>query len=344
MIYMSFFIGLILICKGGDWFVDAASKLSETLGIPKYVIGATIVSFATTMPEIIVSVAAALQGHSVMAIGNAVGSVSANTGIILAISLFFLPVTIQREEYLLKTVLYLGTLIMLFFSFTDRIFDKSDCLLLLLAGILFLAENVKNAVCKKNSLQTKIKKEIDGSKSKNNGSRVKNRKEQIKRIRENKEKIYKKDTILKTLFWFGIGAVSIVAGSELLIQSACAIAEKLHISEDIISVTIVAMGTSLPELVTTVTAIIKKESSLSVGNIVGANMIDAAFILPICTLLSGEKLPVSAQMAEIDMPLCMVISAFALFPMLIRKKIKRRDGILVFSIYVGYLFYIGMIF
>ena len=85
MIYMSFFIGLILICKGGDWFVDAASKLSEILGIPKYVIGATIVSFATTMPEIIVSVAAALDGHSAMAIGNAVGSVSANTGIILAL-------------------------------------------------------------------------------------------------------------------------------------------------------------------------------------------------------------------------------------------------------------------
>ena len=94
MIYMSFFIGLILICKGGDWFVDAASKISETLGIPKYVVGATIVSFATTMPEIIVSAAAALKGHSAMAIGNAVGSVSANTGIILAISLFFLPAAI----------------------------------------------------------------------------------------------------------------------------------------------------------------------------------------------------------------------------------------------------------
>ena len=113
MIYMSFFIGLILICKGGDWFVDAASKLSEILGIPKYVIGATIVSFATTMPEIIVSVAAALDGHSAMAIGNAVGSVSANTGIILALSLFFLPVAIKREEYLFKNSLYIGTLLLL---------------------------------------------------------------------------------------------------------------------------------------------------------------------------------------------------------------------------------------
>ena len=327
MIYMSFFIGLILICKGGDWFVDAASKLSEILGIPKYVIGATIVSFATTMPEIIVSVAAALDGHSAMAIGNAVGSVSANTGIILALSLFFLPVAIKREEYLFKNSLYIGTLLLLLISFKDRIFDRADCLLLLLAGILFLVENVKNAVCKKEVLI--LHKKIQAGK--NGEKKVKNKRSKWKE---------KQSSIWETFFWFCIGAVCIVAGSELLVHSACKIAEILHISEDIISVTIVAMGTSLPELVTTVTAILKKESSLSVGNIIGANMIDSAFILPICTLLSGEKLPVSLQMAQIDMPLCILISVLALLPMLIRQKIKRRDGILVFSIYAGYLLYI----
>ena len=336
MIYMSFFIGLILICKGGDWFVDAASKLSETLGIPKYVIGATIVSFATTMPEIIVSVAAALGGHSVMAIGNAVGSVSANTGIILALSLFFLPVAIKREEYFFKNSLYVGTLLLLLISFKDRIFDRADCLLLLLAGILFLVENVKNAVCKKEFSASKRKKEdkILHKKTvarKSRGKQIKNKKSKWKE---------KESSIWKTFFWFCIGAVCIVAGSELLVHSACKIAEMLHISEDIISVTIVAMGTSLPELVTTVTAILKKESSLSVGNIIGANMIDSAFILPICTLLSGEKLLISSQMALIDMPLCILISVLALLPMLIRQKIKRRDGILVFAVYAGYLFYI----
>ena len=319
MIYMSFFLGLILICKGGDWFVDAASKISEMLGIPKYVVGATIVSFATTMPEIIVSVASALKGHSIMAIGNAVGSVSANTGIILAISLFFLPVAIKREEYFLKTILYIGTVLLLFISFQDRIFDRSDCLLLLLAGILFLVMNVKNAVNKK---------------TKENGIRQSDRAKLQKRRKEQKESLW------KVLIWFCIGAVAIVAGSELLVQSACEIAEKLHISEDIISVTIVAMGTSLPEFVTTVTAIIKKESSLSVGNIVGANMIDSAFILPVCTLIGGKSLPVSSQMAVIDMPVCMLLSVVALLPMLVRKKIKRTDGIVTFLIYSGYLLYI----
>ena len=302
MIYMSFFIGLILICKGGDWFVDAASKISETLGIPKYVVGATIVSFATTMPEIIVSAAAALKGHSAMAIGNAVGSVSANTGIILAISLFFLPAAIKRQDYIIKTILYIGTLVLLLISFKDRVFDWSDCILLLLAGILFLIMNIKNAF-----------------QERNRGFQRKNQK--------NDSKIQNKEC-WKMFVWFFIGAVAIVAGSEILVKSACEIAEKLHIR------------TSLPEFVTTVTAIIKKESSLSVGNIVGANMIDSAFILPVCTLLGGKSLPVSTQMALIDMPVCILVSVVALFPMLYRNKIARIDGVFTLLIYSSYLIYI----
>ena len=146
MIYVSFFVGLLLICKGGDWFVDAASAIARALGIPKYIVGATIVSFATTMPEILVSVAAALKGSAVMAIGNAVGSVSANTGIILGVSLFCLPSVIDRREYLTKNILYLGCLLLLFISFRDRSFDAGDCLFLLGGGILFLLMNVKNAM------------------------------------------------------------------------------------------------------------------------------------------------------------------------------------------------------
>ena len=108
--------------------------------------GATIVSFATTMPEIIVSAAAALKGHSAMAIGNAVGSVSANTGIILAISLFFLPAAIKRQDYIIKTILYIGTLVLLLISFKDRVFDWSDCILLLLAGIF--KEKIRKTIVK----------------------------------------------------------------------------------------------------------------------------------------------------------------------------------------------------
>lgn len=277
--------------------------IARAFGIPKYIIGATIVSFATTMPEMIVSVAAALKGSSVMAIGNAVGSVSANTGIILGISLICLPAAIRREEYLMKNLLYLGCLVMLLISFQDNIFSPSDSILLILSGILFLSMNVKNA--------------------------VKTRKE------KEQKRIVKKE-LTKNLIYFVLGAAAIVAGSHLLIQSACEIAKQLHISEDIISVTILAMGTSLPEFVTTITAIIKKESALSVGNIVGANVIDTAFILPVCTLITGEHLSVGTQMKLIDLPICLILSAIALLPMLFRQKIGRQDGIIVLLIYIAY--------
>lgn len=303
MLYMSFLIGLLFICKGGDWFVDASTYIARAFGIPKYIIGATIVSFATTMPEMIVSVAAALKGSSVMAIGNAVGSVSANTGIILGISLICLPAAIRREEYLMKNLLYLGCLVMLLISFQDNIFSPSDSILLILSGILFLSMNVKNA--------------------------VKTRKE------KEQKRIVKKE-LTKNLIYFVLGAAAIVAGSHFLIQSACEIAKQLHISEDIISVTILAMGTSLPEFVTTITAIIKKESALSVGNIVGANVIDTAFILPVCTLITGEHLSVGTQMKLIDLPICLILSAIALLPMLFRQKIGRQDGIIVLLIYIAY--------
>lgn len=307
MIYMSFFVGLLLICKGGDWFVDAASFIARAFGIPKYIIGATIVSFATTMPEILVSVAAALKGSSVMAMGNAVGSVSANTGIILGVSLFCLPAVIQRKEYLTKNILYIGCLILLFIAFRDRIFDAGDSVFLLLGGVLFLIMNVKNAM--------------------------------TGRLEKEAVPVDKKE-LRRRIFFFFFGAACVVTGSELLIDSACVLARQFHISEEIISVTILAMGTSLPEFVTTITAIVKKESSLSVGNIVGANVIDTAFILPICTLITGESLSVAPQMAQIDMPVCILLSVIALTPMMVRGRIRRIDGAAVFVIYLIYFFII----
>ena len=307
MIYMSFFVGLLLICRGGDWFVDAASFIARAFGIPKYIIGATIVSFATTMPEILVSVAAALKGSSVMAMGNAVGSVSANTGIILGVSLFCLPAVIQRKEYLTKNILYIGCLILLFIAFRDRIFDAGDSVFLLLGGVLFLIMNVKNAM--------------------------------TGRLEKEAVPVDKKE-LRRRIFFFFFGAACVVTGSELLIDSACVLARQFHISEEIISVTILAMGTSLPEFVTTITAIVKKESSLSVGNIVGANVIDTAFILPICTLITGESLSVAPQIAQIDMPVCILLSVIALTPMMVRGRIRRIDGAAVFVIYLIYFFII----
>lgn len=301
MIYMSFFLGLVLICKGGDWFVEAAAAIAERFGIPKFIIGATIVSLATTMPEILVSVSAALKGSAAMAIGNAVGSVSANTGIILGTSMLCLPAVIDRKEYLTKNVLYIGSVLLLIMTFFDRTFDSTDSLFMLTGGILFMGLNIKNAM---NSRREPSQELVIG--------------------------------MGRSLFFFLFGAACIVVGSELLIDSSCAIARMFQIPEEVISVTLVAMGTSLPEFITTMSAILKKESSLSVGNIVGANVIDTTFILPICTLLTGEKLSVSEQMASMDAPICFILAVTALVPMLVRGRIKRMDGVITMGIYAVY--------
>lgn len=303
MIYVSFFIGLLLICKGGDWFVDAASNMAKALGIPKYIVGATVVSLATTMPEIIVSVSAAMRGSAVMAAGNAVGSVSANTGLILGLSLFCLPGVIPKKEYRPKNLMYIGCVLLLLMTFFDRVFDRTDSMFMLAAGMLFVFLNIKNA--------RRSQRETEGGWNKREG--------------------------VLWVFFFLFGAVCIVVGAELLIDASCALARQFHISEEIISVTIVAMGTSLPEFITTVTAILKRESSLSVGNIIGANVIDVAFILPICTLFTGRSLPVAEQMASADAPVCFLLALTALLPMTIRGKIKRMDGFFTMTVYACYL-------
>lgn len=305
MIYVSFFIGLLLICKGGDWFVESASKIAEAFGIPKYIVGATIVSLATTMPEILVSLSAAWKGSMAMAAGNAVGSVSANTGIILGISLICMPVTIDKKEYVIKNLLYIGCVLLLIMTFFDRNFDKLDSIFMLGGGFLFMALNIKGGMEKRMRME-KQKQKMEGAE------------------------------FFTCLFFFLLGSACIAVGAELLIDSSCGIARMFHIPEEIISVTLVAMGTSLPEFITTVAAIVKGESSLSVGNIVGANIIDVAFILPICALFTGRNLPLAEQMASMDAPVCLILAVTALVPMLIRGRIKRVDGVITMGIYILY--------
>ena len=148
--------------------------------------------------------------------------------------------------------------------------------------------------------------------------------------------ITKKDTA-KNIFFFIIGAVGIVLGSNLLINGGSTIAESLGIPERIIAITMVAIGTSLPELVTTLTAIRKKEASLSVGNIIGANIIDLSLILPICSFVSGEAFTVSTQCLLFDFPACLLISAIALLPLLFKQRAYKWQGVLMLLGYLAYL-------
>lgn len=299
-----FVIGLVLIVKGGDLFVDAASWIAEVSGIPKFIVGATIVSLATTLPEMIVSVMAAVEGKVDMAVGNAVGSVTANTALIFAIAVLFMTVELTRRQYLTKSVILIASsAVVLLASLTGQ-FQFWGTIVLFLLFFAFIFENVKQA---KLEMHDAEKPEFSGKE------------------------------LAKNIAMFVFGAAGIVVGSRLLVDSGSAIAAYLGVPESIIAVTLVAVGTSLPELVTTITSIIKKQSSLSAGNIIGANIIDLCLILPLCDLVSAEKLPISHQSIVLDMPACLLVVVTCVLPMLLRQKSSKVQGAVLLVLYIGYL-------
>ena len=305
--------GILLVIKGGDWFVDAASAIAKMLGVPTFIIGATIVSIATTLPEMIVSITAAAQsrtsldaqGSIDMAIGNAVGSVTANTALIMALAFVFLPVVISRREYIAQSMMLIGAAALLWLGSIGGQLEFFAGAILICIFVAFMVLNVRNA--KRSALPA-----------------------------EEKEEFTKAD-VIKNIFFFVLGADAIVGGSQLLVDGGGALATALGVPERIIAVTLVAVGTSLPELVTTLTAIRKKESALSVGNVIGANVIDLSLILPICSVVSGQRLPVTPVSILIDFPFCLGVILIAVLPLLIRQKASKVQGILLLGVYAVYL-------
>ena len=165
-----------------------------------------------------------------------------------------------------------------------------------------------------------------------------NYKEQLEKLKVEKEEQADKNDIAKNILFFIIGAAAIVIGSRLMVNHGSEIAMILGVPERIIAVTLVAVGTSLPELVTTITAIAKKESALSIGNIIGANIIDLSLILPICSLVSGKPLPVIGNCLTIDIPASLIVTLVATLPLLVKQKSSKLLGILLLILYGVYLF------
>mgnify|MGYP000112700253 CR=1 FL=1 len=305
-----FLVGIVFIIKGGDFFVDAASWIAEVSGVPKLIVGATIVSLATTMPEMLVSVMAAAEGKVDMAIGNAVGSVTANIGLIMAISLICIPAAIKRRDYLLKSVCMLAAAVVVVVSGVQGSVGTVASIVLVVIFLVFLWENISSA---KRSMLEKHE-------------------EETKRPKPGRKEI------IKNIILFVVGAAGIIVGADLLVDNGSELARYIGISERIIGVTVIAIGTSLPELITTITAIVKKESSLSVGNILGANIIDLSLILPVSSLVSGKALPISAVSGSLDLPACLLVGCVAVVPAMISERFRRWQGILLLAIYVGYVY------
>ncbi len=344
LMYVLFIVGLVLIIKGGDWFVDSASWIAEVLGVPKFVIGATIVSIATTLPEMIVSIQATAKGNVEMAAGNAIGSVTANTAMIMGIFIVCMPFAIKRKEFTPKALMMFAASAALVLGciFTEKkemtfedetsLYYRLSTIGLIILIVIFITFFIENFISMKRE-QT----QIEPSPS-NIGIQPE---DDIVPTREN---VTSKDWV-KNIVFFLLGAAGIVLGADLLVDYGTEIAKSLGIPQRVISVIAIAIGTSLPELVTTITALKKKVGALSVGNILGANIIDLTLILPICSFVSMGKgtgaLAVSQSSVTIDMVVCLAAIAVAIFPTIITKKFNRWQGIVML---IGYIAYVVTVF
>ncbi|MBQ7671090.1 MAG: calcium/sodium antiporter [Clostridia bacterium] len=312
--------GLALIIKGGDWFVDSAAWIAEISGIPKLIVGATVVSLATTLPELLVSSFAAAEGNVSISIGNAVGSVTANIGLVLAIGLIFMPCAVKKIDYAVKSALMLGGGVLLFFlTFTVKLHFLPS-LVLIVVFIVFAADNVIRAV-KEQRAGKRISDTVDVT------------------DKPERRKISGRREIVTNVAKFVLGVAGIVIGADLLSENGEAFALQLGVPPRIVAITVIAIGTSLPELVTTITAVVKKQNELSFGNVIGANIIDIALILPVSAAISkgGVLIVDNMNSVLVDIPVMLGLGAIALVPMLITGKFKRWQGIALLGLYVVYI-------
>ncbi|MEW9123751.1 MAG: calcium/sodium antiporter [Thermotaleaceae bacterium] len=319
LIFVMFFIGLIIIIKGGDLFVEAAIWIAIITGIPTILIGATLVSFATTLPEFFVSTIAATKGYTEMAIGNAIGSTICNMGFILGICSLISPVTIRRRFFTIKGLLMIGALISFYYFSRDYVVDEFDGYVLLLILILYIIINIT---------EFKTNVEAKDSVEKWNGlSFAKN--------------------ICKFIFGCGL----IILGARLLVDNGVEIANIFNVPEQVISLTLIALGTSLPELITSITAIIKGHMGISVGNIIGANILNITMVLGGSSLLSQNGLLISTRDLSIadrilvqvpqtlvfDIPVSLLMMVIIVLCGTYKRMIDRFHGALLLSLYLCYL-------
>lgn len=298
-------LGLMLTVKGGDLFVDAAVWFAEALGVPKFLVGATVVSLATTLPELAVSLLATARGSAGIAAGNAVGSVAANLGLILGITLCCAPAPLDRRHSG-RLLLMAGSAALLCLLGRGGAIDMPWALVPLgiCAGFLWHSA-------------------ADGH----------------RHVRAQSLKAARPSPALLAgcAMRFICGAAGIAGGARLLCDYGAALARLCGVPDGVIGATLVAVGTSLPELVTALTALSRGEDSLSVGNIVGANIIDLTLILPLCALLNGGHLSLPTQSLGLDMPFCLILCAVAVTPSLLAGRFRRSQGASLLGVYGFYI-------
>lgn len=309
-----FFVGLLFIIKGGDWFIDSAAWVARITGMPEVFIGATIVSLGTTLPELMVSTTSAIKGHADMALGNAIGSAICNIGLILGFTNLISPSKINSRIYSIKAIIMVCYAGGLMFLARDGKIGTKDTILLLMGLVVYIFINLLEVDFKKNSYRSKKK-----------GKHI---------------AITAKEIGMNGLK-FVTGAGLVIIGARLLVDNGIVIGNLLKIPAMIISLTFIALGTSLPELVTSIAALIKGHRNLAVGNIIGANILNITMVIGVSSLF--RSLTVPAQIIKLDLPYSLIIMAVLTIPSLITRKISRLHAAVLLILYAAYLYILFVI-
>ncbi|MBQ3880775.1 MAG: calcium/sodium antiporter [Oscillospiraceae bacterium] len=309
-----FLLGFLLLIKGGDWFVDGAVGLAHRFRFPELLIGATIVSIGTTLPEVMVSSQAALVGNSGISYGNAIGSVICNTSLIAALTIAIRPGKVNRQALVLPVAtffivaaLYAGI------AYTTGRFNRVNGIIFLVLFVLYLVITV-----------WQMKKHPDRSES------------------EDEEEEAKQRKLWMEILLLVVGAAAIAFGANLLVNNGTLIASALGVPDSVIGLTMVALGTSLPELVTAITALVKGHSALSLGNIIGANIFNIILVSGAAITLSPFSIPAEKTISGInasllvDLPVMFLVMAILCIPSVASGKLRRWQGILLLAIYAGF--------
>lgn len=299
-----FAAGLILLVVGSDQFINSAIKISKSLGIPEMFIGATIVSLGTTLPELMFSSSAAAQGYNDMSIGNAIGSIICNTALIAGLIQIIRPTELDRAAFNFSSkrfLIYAGLYCTIAVVFGQ--IPRWGGAFLLVLMIFYTMKIIKQP-------SSNIQNGTDD----------------------------KHSSTIKEIIFLIIEAVSLYIGADLLVDNGTVIARWLSVPERVISLTLVALGTSLPELVTAISALKKGHSSLSLGNILGANTLNLLWVGGVSSLI--HPLHFTKSILVLDIPVMLAVTLILCVPAMISGKMKRWQGAVLLTIYIGYLIYL----
>jgi len=299
-----FVTGLVLICLGGDRLVDAAVAIARKLGIPQIVVGATIVSLGTTLPEVLVSTTAAFDGSAAIAAGNAFGSIICNTALIAGLSQTIRPSKkVEFSSLLWRSLFFFITLIgMNVCGYLTGAFNRPVGIVLLVLFVVYAYMNVVHASAEGGAEEEKKEEE--------------------------------EISVLRQLIILVICAALLFIGANLLVDNGILIAQAVGVPERVIAVTFIALGTSLPELMTSVMSLIKGYENVGLGNVIGANLLNMLLVIGIPSAIAG--IPLERGTIMVDMPLAGLVMAVLIIPILVRKKSSRFQGILLLGIYAAY--------